>query len=224
MFNNIVTLMGEAGIYSVVVPFLLAFTLTYAVLEKIKFFGKASRYNLAISIIVGLLTTSSMTISAAMNSFLEKVGFGIIVMLGIILLLGIFGLKDLGKLWFFGAAVFLVIIYFQFSNPGIRSFIQELILNRYVLILIAAILTIWWITGSPSLIPLPSKPSKQSRIATPISEVEKEIGPGGKLVKKGSLKEEDLYKEESSFKPHLKLSRRYGQEDLYGESHAVHKH
>jgi len=228
-FNELIAAMGDAGIYSVVIPFLLAFSLTYGVLEKIKLFGKNSKYNLTIAVITGFLTTSSMAVSAGMNSFLEKIGFGIIIMLAIILILGLIGIKDLGKLWYFGGAVFLIIVWFQFSSPGIRDWIQGLVLNRYVLIVIGAILTIWWITGSPAgLVPLPSKakPSepKKGKIATPASEVIKDVDARGKIIEKSRQSESDLYEESSDLAGFFRRKKSQSEKELYDDGHAGHGH
>lgn len=170
MFYDILTAFEEFGIFSIVIPFFLAFTLSYAILEKVKIL-KNHKQHAIVSIVIGLLTASSMQISSLINSFLEKVGFSLIVMVCILLILGIFGIKNTNKLWWIGVLVFIGILYFQFTNESINVLIKDVIINRYTLIFLAALLTFWWITGFPSFT-LNSTPATQSpRIASTASEV-----------------------------------------------------
>lgn len=170
VFYAILETLKEFGIFSVVVPFFLAFTLSYAILEKIKLL-KNHKQHAIVSVVIGLLTASSMQISSLINSFLEKVGFSLAVMVCILLILGIFGIKNTNKLWWIGILVFIGILYFQFTNESVRTLIEDLVINRYTLIFLAALLTFWWITGFPSFT-LTSTPTAQSpSIASTASEV-----------------------------------------------------
>lgn len=210
VFNTFLDLSKEAGVFSIVIPFFLAFTLVYAILEKIKLFNK-KKYSVALAAIVGLFTTASMQISSLINSFLEKVGFGLIVMVGLMMILGLLGIKDQKKLSWIGFAVFFVILYFQFVNETVEQFIINLVLNRYILIFLGAILTVWWIVGFPSAaLPTPGRPTAASRSARQaVQELESELGqveaepgvyPG--LKKLGEYTEKELYKEKDDHEGH----------------------
>ena len=194
VFREIVTGMQEFGIYSTVIPFLLAFTLTYAILEKTKIFAK-KKLNITVALIFGLLTTSSMAISTAMNTFLEKVGFSLMIVLAIILVLGLlkvdFNKFQYGK--YIGLVLFLFILYFQFASTTIATTIQNFVLNRYFLVIAGAVFTIWWITGFPSAaLPVPEKrPKKERSLETTASDLEKKYGKG-KLEEEKRLSREDL--------------------------------
>ncbi len=173
VFYAILETLTEFGIFSVVIPFFLAFTLSYAILEKVKIL-KNHKQHAIVSIVIGLLTASSMQISSLINSFLEKVGFSLAVMVCILLILGIFGIKNTSKLWWIGVLVFVAILYFQFTNETIRTLIENLVTNRYTLIFLASLLTFWWITGFPSFTLTPTAAPPSQRIASTASEVLRE--------------------------------------------------
>lgn len=187
VFYAILDTLTNLGTFSVLIPFILAFTISYATLEKIKLFGN-KKYNAITSLVIGLLTASSMQISSAINSLLQKVGFGIIVMLAIILILGLFGIKDASKLYWIGILVFLAVLYAQFSNETITAFIKNLILNKYAIIFLAALITFGWIIGFENLLPKRTTQPQQPRIATTASEAIKYP----KLERAGEISGEQL--------------------------------
>ena len=196
MFYAILETLKNFGTFSVLAPFLLAFTISFAVMEKIKLFSNSKKYHLIISLIFGFLTVSSMQISSAIGSFIEKIGLGIVVMIGIMLILGIFGFKASNKGAWIGGLVFVTILYLQFSNPTITNFLKDLLLSKYAIILIASILTFFWIVGFPNILPAPTAQSTpQSKMVTSASDI-----PG--------------------FKPQLKEIARIPGKDLGHEGHA----
>lgn len=188
VFYDILNTLKDIGIFSVVIPFFLAFTLSYAILQKIKIL-KNHKQHAVVSVVIGLLTASSMQISSLINSFLEKVGFSLAVMVGILLILGIFGIKETKKLWWIGVLVFIGILYFQFANEAIGTLIENLVINRYTLIFLAALLTLWWITGFPSFTLTPTSTPQSPKIASTASEVLKTP----RLEKIKEISGEELY-------------------------------
>ena len=188
MFYAILETLRNFGTFSILAPFLLAFTISFAVMEKMKLFSNNKKYHLIISLIFGFLTVSSMQISSAIGSFIEKVGLGIVVMVGIMLILGIFGFKASNKGAWIGALVFLVILYFQFQNNAITIFLKDLLLNKYAIILLASLLTFWWIVGFPNI--LPTKTDQQSKMVTTASEATQDFRPHLKEV--GRIAGKDL--------------------------------
>ncbi len=190
VFYAILDFFTNLGIFSVFVPFILAFTLSYAVLEKTKIFDN-QKYNVITALVIGLLTASSMQISVAINSFMQKVGLGIIVMLAILMILGLFRIKDTSKLYWIGILVFIAIIYFQFSNEAISLYIKNLILNRYTIILLAALITFGWIIGFKNLFP-----ARAQRQAPQIAAGASEVLGRSRLEKIGEIPGEKLGIEE----------------------------
>ncbi|MDP4012840.1 MAG: hypothetical protein Q8R00_04525 [Candidatus Nanoarchaeia archaeon] len=213
VFNTFLDTSREIGVFSIVIPFFLAFTLVYAILEKVRLFEK-KKYSIALAAIIGFFTTASMQISSLMNSFLEKVGFGLIIMVSFMMILGLLGIKDQKKLSWIGFATFFVILYFQFVNETIEQFIVNLVLNRYILVFLGAILTIWWIVGFPSsALPIPgrptpavtrtsSRPPTTEELEAEIGKVEAEPGVYPGLKKLGEYTEKELYKKADSHEDH----------------------
>ena len=192
MFYAILETLRNFGTFSVLAPFLLAFTISFAVMEKMKLFSTNKKYHLIVSLIFGFLTVSSMQISSAIGSFIEKLGLGIIVMIGIMLILGIFGFKASNKGAWIGGLVFLAVLYFQFSNEAITIFLKNLLLSKYAIILLASLLTFWWIVGFPNILPTTTTQStpQQPRIATPTSEVVQDFRPHARKI--GEIPREQL--------------------------------
>lgn len=170
MFYAILETLRNFGTFSVLAPFLLAFTISFAVMEKIKLFSNSKKYHLIISLIFGFLTVSSMQVSSAIGSFIEKIGLGIVIMMGLMLILGIFGFKASTKSMWIGFSVFLVVLYFQFVNQAITDFLKDLLLSKYAIILIASILTFFWIVGFPNILPA-AQSAPQSKMVTSASDI-----------------------------------------------------
>src|SRR3989344_6161155 len=178
MFYAILETLRNFGTFSVLAPFLLAFTISFAVMEKMKLFSNNKKYHIIISLIFGFLTASSMQVSSAISSFIEKLGLGLIVMIGIMLILGIFGFKASNKGAWIGGLVFLAVLYFQFANESVTIFLKDLLLSKYAIIAIASILTFWWIVGFPTISPSPTTQSTpQSKMVTSASDVIPEFRP-----------------------------------------------
>ena len=177
MFYAILETLRNFGTFSVLAPFLLAFTISFAVMEKMKLFSNNKKYHIIISLIFGFLTASSMQVSSAISSFIEKLGLGLIVMIGIMLILGIFGFKASNKGAWIGGLVFLAVLYFQFANESVTIFLKDLLLSKYAIIAIASILTFWWIVGFPTISPAPSAQTQKSKIVSTPSEVIQEFQP-----------------------------------------------
>ncbi len=90
------------GIYDVVLPFLLVFTLTFAVLEKAKIFGAEKKnINVIVSLIIALLFLQNNYLVFVLGRFLPNIGISLIVFLMFLLLFSIFGGED--KPWSDGA-------------------------------------------------------------------------------------------------------------------------
>ncbi len=181
MFYAILETLKNFGTFSVLAPFLLAFTISFAVMEKMKLFSKNKKYHIIVSLIFGFLTASSMQISSAIGSFIEKLGLGLIVMIGIMLILGIFGFKASNKGAWIGGLVFLAVLYFQFENESVTIFLKDLLLSKYAIIAIASILTFWWIVGFPNIFSTPTAqtPARptQPRVLSTASELTEGVQP-----------------------------------------------
>ena len=82
----------QLGIFDVVLPFLLVFTMTFAVLEKIKLFGEGKKnINVIISLVIGLLfLRNNYIVFLISRRFLPNIAMVMVIVLLFILLVGIF--------------------------------------------------------------------------------------------------------------------------------------
>ena len=94
------------GFYEFALPFLLIFTLVFAILEKIKLFGKeARRINVVVALVIGLIFVNQFEIVDRLNLFLPKVSLFIVVAVMFLILVGLFGVNVEGG--FSGIILFL---------------------------------------------------------------------------------------------------------------------
>ena len=82
----------EMGVYDIVLPFLLVFTISFAVLQKVKIFGSDSKkINVIVAFVIALLFLQNRYLIAILQRFLPNMSIIMIVALMFLLLVGIFG-------------------------------------------------------------------------------------------------------------------------------------
>ncbi len=155
-----------SGFYDFALPFLLVFTIVFAILEKTKIFGTdkegepKKNINLIVAIVIGLIVINQFQIVDTLNLFLPKVSLFIIVAVMFLVLVGIFGANVSegfsGILLFVFAIASLLVIYWAliptsgtdiFGGGGtdIGFWFQE---NSSILILLVIVgIIIWAIAG-----------------------------------------------------------------------------
>ncbi|MBS3141200.1 hypothetical protein J4405_03590 [Candidatus Woesearchaeota archaeon] len=122
-FYDIFYNLQGSGFYDFFLPFILVFAIVFAVLEKVRLFKRGDQVNtpanLIISIVVGLLLVNQFQIVAALNSFIPRVSFWIIVVVMFLIVIGLFGVGiDKGFSGFMlllFTIVGVVIIYFSLA-------------------------------------------------------------------------------------------------------------
>ncbi len=82
----------EIGLFNVVLPFLLVFTISFAILEKSGIL-KQRNFNAVVSFVIALLFVRNQTLVGLVNNFLPNVSMFLVVILMFLLLIGIFGGK-----------------------------------------------------------------------------------------------------------------------------------
>ena len=111
--SDFVYYLQDVGVYEYVLPFLLVFTIIFAILEKTKLFGKEqdgrakTNINTILALVIGLIVIANTDISLLMNSYLSKMALFIVIVLIFILTIGIFGANAEGG---FTGAPFLIFI------------------------------------------------------------------------------------------------------------------
>ena len=82
--------LDNIGFYDGALPFLLVFTITFAILQKIKLFGdKGKNFNAVIALVMAFLTVRTTAIVEVMNLFLPQISLISIIIVVTLLLLGI---------------------------------------------------------------------------------------------------------------------------------------
>ena len=129
-FRSAIDFFGQIGIYDVILPFLLVFTITFAILEKTKVLGfedkeqKYTRKNLnsMVAFVIGFLVVGSSKLVGIINQTVSQVFLLILISVLFLMLMGTFlGDKEMKferkDSWFiFFAVVMLAAIVLIFLN------------------------------------------------------------------------------------------------------------
>lgn len=121
-FRSIVSDLESAGLYDILLPFFLVFTIIFGILEKINIFGTDShKLNIIIAMVIGFLMVRNDTLVRLMNSFLPNVSMFVIGIIAFLIILGIFGVKaDTwgGGLLFIGVIVGLIGVLWSLAGAA----------------------------------------------------------------------------------------------------------
>ncbi len=81
----------EVGVYDIILPFILVFTISFAILQKVKIFGKeAKNVNVIVSLVLAFLFLQNTYLIFILQRFLPNVSIIVIGSLMFLLLIGIF--------------------------------------------------------------------------------------------------------------------------------------
>ncbi|MFA6088568.1 MAG: hypothetical protein WC755_01770 [Candidatus Woesearchaeota archaeon] len=99
--TDLIDVLYSYGVYDVVIPFLLVFTIIFAFLQKTMILGKKNgkpitKYNVIISLVMGILVLRIPLISQIFQNALPKVGVTIIAILMFFILIGMFTNSETG--------------------------------------------------------------------------------------------------------------------------------
>ena len=177
-FADTIQSLKEVGVFEYVLPFLLVFSIFFAILEKTKILGEnKTNINVIVSSVIALLVLVQQGIVATINLFLPRVSLIIIVILMGLLIIAMIAGKEFQGLQgsLFSVAVIIVIIavllavFLPESNsvggfslsPSDRQF-----LISYVLPIGLFILAVFWVTKKPAA---PNKEGGISKILKAIN-------------------------------------------------------
>ena len=99
IFRGVIQFFGELGIYDIVLPFLLVFTIIFAILEKTKIFGlekvdgketTKKNINAMVAIVIAFLVIASTKLVAVINEVMANVVLLLILAVSFLLLVGTF--------------------------------------------------------------------------------------------------------------------------------------
>jgi hypothetical protein len=163
--NSLFANLQSLGFYNYLLPFLLIFTILFAILEKTKLMGTEgekprTNINTLLALIIGLIVVVQTDIVMIMNQYLSKMSLFIVIVLIFLLVLGVFG-ANVGQGWSGGFAGFIAFVicviaviwalapdlgFGFFSNYYIFSDADKALL-LFITIFIAVI---WLVTKSPN--------------------------------------------------------------------------
>jgi len=101
-FRDLIYALDSMGIADVLLPFLLIFTVVFAVLQKSQPLGEKKEYNVVIALIMGLLVViphvmgwypADSDVVVIMNKALPNIAVVLVAILMVLMLVGIFGGK-----------------------------------------------------------------------------------------------------------------------------------
>jgi undecaprenyl pyrophosphate phosphatase UppP len=160
--DNAIFFLNKLGVWSVLIPFMFAFTIVFALLQKSKILGKDSvKYNSVLALVFSFLFVYFVD----MPSMLYFVFYVVIFAIGsllLMMLINMLGFKrpteDKKKKKFRNKVMFVVFSFLIIlvGSPFVNwSIVQSVLWNPAVIMLLIFIVVLWFIVGS-------SKPARQA--------------------------------------------------------------
>lgn len=111
------------GGFDVILPFLLVFTLVFALMEKVKLFGeKRKNVHVIVALVAGFLVVSQPDLVYLIQGFIPRVSMTILIILMGLLVMGMFGLKgEKFEGWGLGVAVIIAVVAILWSLSAATS-------------------------------------------------------------------------------------------------------
>ena len=143
LFGDFIELLVELGIADVILPFILIFTLVFAILEKTKIIGSGKKnFNIMVSLVIALLvviphimgTYQGYDVVNAINAAVPKVTYWIVLFIMFLILIGVFGVRiKAGSLTGIIAILsFLIVVVIFASTAGWFNNIPFLAFLKYI--------------------------------------------------------------------------------------------
>ncbi len=163
-FSNFVYWLDYWGVRDIILPFVLIFTIFFAVLQRIHLFGqKDKKYNVALSLAIALLVViphatgmypAQADVVNIINDAIPEVALLVIVVVLLLMMLGLglgraYGVAVTGWVALLAAVVLLLIFVSAITPLPILSYIDPSIQALIVILLIFGLI-IWFVTREPS--------------------------------------------------------------------------
>jgi len=158
-FYNWLNWFEGVGGFDIILPFLLIFAITFAILQKIKLFGndgKSRKIDMIIGLIIAFFLIMQQELVAVIQGFLPRVSMLILVLLMILLVVGIFAggaewggsisglaviVSIIGVLWAIGASL-------KWNVPFLELFTEQDV--AVIIVICVFVLVIWLIVKEPT--------------------------------------------------------------------------
>lgn len=168
-FQDAIVYLEQVGVVDVLLPFLLVFTLVFAIMEKIQIFGKDKKnIHIIVALVMGLAVVVPHVVGAypadadvvnIINTALPNISVGIIAVVTLLLLLGLWGGADFSQSKVGGWLIFLSILFVAFvfiraagywqNIPSWLYFLDDPGTQALIVIVIVFFVLIGYITKEP---------------------------------------------------------------------------
>ncbi|HSU72958.1 MAG TPA: hypothetical protein VLJ21_03865 [Candidatus Binatia bacterium] len=168
-FSGLLSYLDTFGVTDIILPFILIFTIIFAVLQKINLFGgdgKSKKFNVIIAIGIALLSViphatgryQQFDIVDVINNSLPQIGLILIGLVLLMVLVGLIGGKTDHSGWLLGGAgilavVLLIMVFWRalypYSAPTWLSFIDDPSFQALFVIILVFGLIVWFVTKEP---------------------------------------------------------------------------
>ena len=162
-FRSMLEILNAWGLMDVLLPFLLIFTVTFAVLQKTAILGSQRKnYNVIIALVIGLSVVvphvlgtypAGFDVVQIINIVLPQISLIIVAVLALLLMLGLFGGSNIPIMVVFIAVLFIVFMFlgtaeWLFGLDWLYDFIGTEVVSFLVVVIIFGLL-IYFITKEP---------------------------------------------------------------------------
>lgn len=167
-YGSFLSYLDSFGITDLLVPFILIFTIVFAVLQKIEIFGKdkSKKFNIIIALSIALLSViphatgryQQFDIVNVINSSLPQVGLLIIGLVLLMVLVGLIGGKTDHSSMILGfagilAVILLLVVFWRavnpYGTPAWFSFMDNPAFQAFLVIILVFGLIVWFVTKEP---------------------------------------------------------------------------
>ena len=129
-FRSNLEIWRNAGIFDIILPFLLIFALVFAILEKSKILGSNRAVYAIISLAISFFSISNPYLTPFFAILFANAALGFAVLLVFVLLLGMFTAKDGKNGWIWVGMLFGIVIFFwvlgrSINDAGLQPLVYE---------------------------------------------------------------------------------------------------
>lgn len=173
IFGGVIGFLNQLGVYDIILPFLLVFTIVFAILEKTKILGvdeiEGKKYtkknlNAIMAFVISFLVVASATLVRVINEAVANIVLLMIIVISFLMMVGVFfGSKEVtlenypGWTKFFMVIIFIGIVVIFLQALGWLESVVGLFIYYYDVAWVAALLLIiiilafmWFITKERS--------------------------------------------------------------------------
>jgi Kef-type K+ transport system membrane component KefB len=169
-FQDAILYLEQVGVADVLLPFLLVFTLVFAIMQKTELFGKDKKnVHIIVALVMGLavviphvtgMYSNQADVVDIINSALPNISVGIIAVVMLLLLLGLWGGTNFAESKATGWMIFLAFIFVVFvfvraagylqSLPSWLYFLDDPSTQALIVVVIVFFVIVGYITKEPS--------------------------------------------------------------------------